>query len=99
MAGPINSLYPSVSSWIQAHVDVEQIVSEYEADNVIFMFYNNSDPDNDYFAVVKNSCITNVGTVAYVNITTSTAGKSYYIYTQNPNLYLRQLILEYTAVE
>ncbi len=47
MAGPIDSLYPSVSSWIQAHVDAEQIVSEYEADNVIFMCYNNSDPDND----------------------------------------------------
>lgn len=60
---------------------------------------NNSDPDNDYFTVVKNASITDVGTVTYVDITTSTAGKSYYIYTQNPNLYLRQLILEYTAVE
>lgn len=60
---------------------------------------NSTDTSNDYYTIQKSQCLVTPGTVGYVDITTSSEGQSYYIFHKHPYLYLRQLILEYTAVE
>ena len=45
--GSPDSLYTKIYSWIQTHIDLEKLAARYSADNAIFLFYVNSDPDNE----------------------------------------------------
>ena len=45
--GSTDSLYTKIYTWIQTHIDLENLVARYNADNAIFMFYVNSDSNNE----------------------------------------------------
>ena len=55
------------------------------------------DETDNYFSILKGSCIASIASLAYTDITTSTVGQSYYIYHKHDYMNLRELVLEYTA--